>query len=41
MKEVRGRGLLIGVEIKRSSGVARPFCEKLLHEGLLEKVPKS
>ncbi|MEW6743048.1 MAG: ornithine--oxo-acid transaminase [Planctomycetota bacterium] len=37
VKEVRGRGLLIGVEIKRSSGVARPFCEKLMHEGLLCK----
>jgi len=37
IKEVRGRGLLIGVEIKRSSGVARPFCEKLMNLGLLCK----
>lgn len=35
--EVRGKGLLIGVEIKSSSGVARPFCENLMAEGLLCK----
>jgi ornithine--oxo-acid transaminase len=37
VKEVRGRGLLIGVEVKQSSGVARPFCEKLMEEGILCK----
>jgi ornithine--oxo-acid transaminase len=37
VEEIRGRGLLIGVEIKKSSGVARPFCEKLMKEGLLCK----
>ncbi len=35
--EVRGKGLLIGVEIKKSSGPARPFCEALKERGLLCK----
>jgi ornithine--oxo-acid transaminase len=35
--EVRGRGLLIGVEIKESSGTARPFCEALKERGILAK----
>ena len=35
--EVRGRGLLIGVEIKPSSGPARPFCERLMDLGVLCK----
>jgi ornithine--oxo-acid transaminase len=35
--EVRGRGLLIGVEIKESSGTARPFCEALKEKGILAK----
>lgn len=34
---VRGKGLMIGVVIKESSGTARPFCEKLRHEGILAK----
>jgi ornithine--oxo-acid transaminase len=37
VKEVRGIGLWIGVEIHRSSGRARPFCERLLAEGVLCK----
>ncbi len=37
VKEIRGKGLLIGVEIKPEFGVARPFCEKLAEEGLLCK----
>lgn len=37
IKEVRGKGLLIGVEIKSSSGTARPFCEHLKEEGILLK----
>lgn len=37
VKEVRGRGLLIGVEIKKDSGPARPFCEKLRDLGILCK----
>ncbi len=35
--EVRGRGLLIGVVIKDSSGPARPFCETLQARGILAK----
>jgi ornithine--oxo-acid transaminase len=37
IKEVRGRGLLIGLEIHESSGPARPYCEKLRDEGILAK----
>jgi ornithine--oxo-acid transaminase len=35
--EVRGCGLMIGVEIKASSGLARPFCERLRELGVLCK----
>ena len=35
--EVRGRGLLIGVEIRESSGTARPYCEALKDRGILAK----
>lgn len=37
IKEIRGKGLLIGVEVKESSGTARPFCEKLMAQGILAK----
>lgn len=37
IKEVRGRGLLIGVELKKTAGGARRFCEALEKEGLLCK----
>ena len=37
VREVRGRGLLIGVEIKKEAGVARPYCEKLRQLGVLCK----
>ena len=37
IKEVRGRGLLIGVELKKEAGGARRFCETLMKEGLLCK----
>ncbi len=37
VKEVRGKGLLIGVEIKREYGTARPFCERLMEQGILAK----
>jgi ornithine--oxo-acid transaminase len=37
VKEVRGRGLLIGVELKPEAGGARRFCEALKEEGLLCK----
>jgi ornithine--oxo-acid transaminase len=35
--EIRGKGLLIGVEIKVASGPARPFCERLMAAGILAK----
>lgn len=35
--EVRGRGLMIGVVIRRESGPARPFCEALQARGILAK----
>ncbi|MBK6848092.1 MAG: ornithine--oxo-acid transaminase [Proteobacteria bacterium] len=35
--EVRGRGLLVGVVLKPELGGARPYCERLLAEGLLCK----
>ncbi|MBN1233366.1 MAG: ornithine--oxo-acid transaminase [Candidatus Coatesbacteria bacterium] len=34
IKEVRGKGLLIGVELNTK---ARPFCEKLMEKGILAK----
>jgi len=37
IKEVRGKGLLIGVELKPSAGGARKYCEALLKKGLLCK----
>ena len=37
IKEVRGRGLLIGVEFHSGAGGARQYCEKLKKEGLLCK----
>jgi ornithine--oxo-acid transaminase len=37
IKEVRGKGLMIGLEIVKESGPARPFCEKLQHLGILAK----
>lgn len=37
VREIRGQGLLIGVEIKEEYGSARPYCEKLLELGLLCK----
>jgi ornithine--oxo-acid transaminase len=37
VKEVRGKGLLIGVELEAESGPARPYCEKLMERGILCK----
>ncbi len=37
VKDIRGRGLLIGVEIKVEHGTARPYCEKLMDLGILAK----
>ncbi len=34
VRDVRGRGLLIGVEL---TGAARPYCERLLARGVLCK----
>lgn len=37
IKEVRGKGLLIGVELKPEAGGARRFCEALQDTGILAK----
>ena len=37
VKEVRGKGLLIGVELKPAAGGARQFCEDLKNTGILVK----
>lgn len=37
IKEVRGKGLLIGVELKPEAGGARKYCEKLMEQGILAK----
>ncbi|MEP7135020.1 MAG: ornithine--oxo-acid transaminase [Chloroflexota bacterium] len=37
VKEVRGKGLLIGVELKPEAGGARRFCEALKGKGILAK----
>jgi len=37
IKEVRGKGLLIGVELKPQAGGARRFCEALQARGILCK----
>ena len=37
IKEVRGRGLFIGVELKPEAGGARKYCEQLMEKGLLCK----
>ena len=37
IKEVRGTGLLIGIELESEAGGARRFCEALKEEGLLCK----
>jgi len=37
VKEVRGKGLLIGVELNKESGGGRRFCEALQQRGILAK----
>jgi ornithine--oxo-acid transaminase len=37
VKEVRGRGLLIGVELTEPAGDARRYCERLMEHGILAK----
>lgn len=41
IKEIRGVGLLIGIEIKESFGPAYTFCEMLAQEGVLTKDTRS
>jgi ornithine--oxo-acid transaminase len=35
--EIRGRGLLVGIEIAAAAGSARAYCERLLQRGVLAK----
>ena len=35
--DIRGRGLLVGIELKKSVGSARPYCEQLMQRGVLCK----
>jgi ornithine--oxo-acid transaminase len=37
VKEVRGKGLLIGIELNEKAGGARRFCERLQEKGILAK----
>jgi ornithine--oxo-acid transaminase len=37
IKEIRGRGLWVGIEFHQRAGTARQYCEQLMHEGLLCK----
>jgi ornithine--oxo-acid transaminase len=37
VKEVRGKGLLVGVELHPAAGGARRFCESLMNHGILCK----
>jgi ornithine--oxo-acid transaminase len=37
IRDIRGKGLFIGVEVKESSGDARKFCELLQIQGILAK----
>jgi ornithine--oxo-acid transaminase len=37
IKEVRGKGLMIGVELLPEAGGARPYCERLMAQGILCK----
>ncbi|MBI5706525.1 MAG: ornithine--oxo-acid transaminase [Armatimonadetes bacterium] len=41
VKEVRGRGLMIGVEIRQEFGKAYPICEELASLGVLTKDTRS
>ena len=37
VKEIRGRGLLVGIDLRPEAGGARRFCEALMREGVLAK----
>ena len=37
VKEIRGRGLWVGIELRKEAGGARRFCEQLMRDGVLCK----
>jgi len=37
VKEYRGAGLWVGIELHKEAGTARQYCEQLMHEGMLCK----
>jgi ornithine--oxo-acid transaminase len=37
IKEIRARGLWVGIELKKEAGKARPICERLMEAGMLCK----
>jgi ornithine--oxo-acid transaminase len=37
VEQVRGRGLMIGVVVRKDAGLARPYCEALKDKGILAK----
>ena len=37
IKELRGRGLWVGIELHEKAGAARPYCEQLMRDGMLCK----
>jgi ornithine--oxo-acid transaminase len=37
IREIRARGLWVGIEFKKEAGKARPYCEQLMQMGLLCK----
>ena len=37
VKEIRGKGLFIAIELKKTAGGARKYCERLMEEGILAK----
>lgn len=37
ISEIRGKGLFIGIELHKSVGLARPYCEALMKKGMLCK----
>jgi ornithine--oxo-acid transaminase len=37
VEQIRGRGLLIGVVLRKEAGPARPYCEALMRRGILAK----
>jgi ornithine--oxo-acid transaminase len=41
ISEIRGRGLMIGVDINPKFGKAREYCEKMLEQGILIKDTRS